>query len=451
MTTIPSPSPVAATLDDARASLGATTLTGWMAMAGMSSLGAGAIHAAAIGVHAEHRPAATTFVIVAAIQLAWGALALVRSNRLIALLGAGIGLGAFAGWVWAKVWGIGFIPGLDEAEPVQTADGIAAAMALASVLLIAFAAWAKGTTTIRVPRPPLLVTAIAVLALSLFGMAAGGTHAHAEGHDEAAGGGHGDSHGDAAAAGDDHGDHTDTADHEEQVVVPFDPEQPIDFSGIEGVTPRQQAWAENVVGATLLLLPQWSDPEYALANGFHSIGDGFTGTEHFINDENIDDPSIFDPAKPESLVWDTTSGERRLVAAMYMLERGTPAGGRAEPRREPHAVAHPQQPLLHPVGSGGRHNQRGRRVPAGPDPARAHTDGPRLAGATGLWAVLGAGGHRRRSDRRGRRGALQPPARLDLSPAAHTSAARHGRGGGLLRPRPQPARSNRVTTSTWPV
>ncbi len=324
MTTIPSPSPVAATLDDARASLGATTLTGWMAMAGMSSLGAGAIHAAAIGVHAEHRPAATTFVIVAAIQLAWGALALVRSNRLIALLGAGIGLGAFAGWVWAKVWGIGFIPGLDEAEPVQTADGIAAAMALASVLLIAFATWAKGTTTIRVPRPPLVVTAIAVLALSLFGMAAGGTHAHAEGHDEAAGGGHGDSHGDAAAAGDDHGDHTDTADHEEQVVVPFDPEQPIDFSGIEGVTPRQQAWAENVVGATLLLLPQWSDPEYALANGFHSIGDGFTGTEHFINDENIDDPSIFDPAKPESLVWDTTSGERRLVAAMYMLERGTP-------------------------------------------------------------------------------------------------------------------------------
>jgi hypothetical protein len=324
MTTIPSPPPVAATLDDARASLGATTLTGWTAMAGMSSLGAGAIHAAAIGVHAEHRPAATTFVIVAAIQLAWGALALVRSNRLIALLGAGIGLGAFAGWVWAKVWGIGFIPGLDEAEPVQTADGIAAAMALASVLLIAFAAWAKGTTTIRVPRPPLVVTAIAVLALSLFGMAAGGTHVHAEGHDEAAGGGHGDSHGDAAAAGDDHGDHTDTADHEEQVVVPFDPEQPIDFSGIEGVTPRQQAWAENVVGATLLLLPQWADPEYALANGFHSIGDGFTGTEHFINDENIDDPSIFDPAKPESLVWDTTSGERRLVAAMYMLERGTP-------------------------------------------------------------------------------------------------------------------------------
>ena len=78
------------------------------------------------------------------------------------------------------------------------------------------------------------------------------------------------------------------------------------------------------MGATLLLLPQWSDPEYALANGFHSIGDGFTGTEHFINDEFLNDDVIFDPARPESLVWDTSSGERRLVAAMYMLREGTP-------------------------------------------------------------------------------------------------------------------------------
>ena len=128
----------------------------------------------------------------------------------------------------------------------------------------------------------------------------------------------GDGHAHAAGTGDDH------EDHEPSVVVPFDPEQPIDFSGVEGVTPRQQAWAENIVGATLLLLPQWSDPEYALANGFHSIGDGFTGTEHFINEEFQQDDVIFDPARPESLVWDTSSGERRLVAAMYMLNRGVP-------------------------------------------------------------------------------------------------------------------------------
>jgi hypothetical protein len=75
---------------------------------------------------------------------------------------------------------------------------------------------------------------------------------------------------------------------------------------------------------TLHGLPQWADPTYAEANGFHSIGDGFTGTEHLINEANMDDDVILDPDVPESLVYDTSGGERRLVAAMYMLKRGTP-------------------------------------------------------------------------------------------------------------------------------
>ncbi len=277
-----------------------------MAVAGLASLGAGAIHAAAIGVHAEHRPAAVTFVIIAALQLAWGVVALVRQNRLVAATGLAVGVGAVAGWVWAKVWGISFIPGLDVAEPVQTADGLAAGLAAASVLLIGLSLWADRRDT-SPARPPMIVATAGLVALSIFGMVAGGTHVHSHG-----------------AGGHSHGQTVVVENAAPTVVVPFDPARPIDFSGAPGVTPAQQAWAENVVGATLLLLPQWSDPEYALAHGFQSIGDGYTGTEHFINDENIDDPAIFDPAKPESLVWDTTSGERRLVAAMYMLERGTP-------------------------------------------------------------------------------------------------------------------------------
>ena len=62
----------------------------------------------------------------------------------------------------------------------------------------------------------------------------------------------------------------------------------------------------------------------ALAAGFHSIGDGATGIEHFVNEEYMTDESFLDPNRPESLVWDTTSGSRRLVAAMYMAERGLP-------------------------------------------------------------------------------------------------------------------------------
>ena len=41
---------------------------GWLAVAGAASMGAGAIHAAAIGVDSEHRQAVITFTIVAAVQ-----------------------------------------------------------------------------------------------------------------------------------------------------------------------------------------------------------------------------------------------------------------------------------------------------------------------------------------------------------------------------------------------
>jgi hypothetical protein len=284
-----------------------------MAVSGLASLGAGAIHAAAIGVHAEHRQAALTFVAVAALQLAWGALALVRANGLIALAGGAINAGAFAGWVVAKTSGISFIEGLDVAEPVQTADGLAAGLAAASVLLAGWWVWTDRKGAGSPSRPPMLLASVGIIGLALFGMIAGGTHVHAHG-----GAAHGGGEADHAHAAGTPADHAPSS-----VVVPYDPDLPLDFGGVPGVTPAQQAAAENIVATTLRLLPQWSDPEYALANGFHTIGDGFTGTEHFVNEEFLDDPAIFDPTRPESLVWDTTSGERRLVAAMYMLQRGT--------------------------------------------------------------------------------------------------------------------------------
>jgi hypothetical protein len=107
-------------------------------------------------------------------------------------------------------------------------------------------------------------------------------------------------------------------------TVPYDPNLPIDLSGMPGVTPEQQAEAENIIAVTLAGLPQWADPAVAEAAGFVSIGDGFTGTEHFVNQEFMDNPTIFDPDEPESLVYAVENGERRLVAAMYMLQTGTP-------------------------------------------------------------------------------------------------------------------------------
>jgi hypothetical protein len=102
---------------------------------------------------------------------------------------------------------------------------------------------------------------------------------------------------------------------------PYDPTKPIDLSGVEGVTPEQQARAENLIAITLLRLPQFADPAVAEAAGFRTIGDGFTGHEHYINWDYLDDGRLLDPDHPESLVYETYRDGRpkQLVAAMFML------------------------------------------------------------------------------------------------------------------------------------
>jgi hypothetical protein len=131
---------------------------------------------------------------------------------------------------------------------------------------------------------------------------------------------HSENGADTAATGEDAADDS----HDAAVVPPkkYDPTQPIDLSGVEGVTPEQQARAENLIAITLLRLPQWADYKAAEAAGFKSIGDAATGDEHFINVANFDDGHILNPDRPESLVYkpNMRTGEKTLVAAMYMLE-----------------------------------------------------------------------------------------------------------------------------------
>jgi hypothetical protein len=274
----------------------------WLAVAAGASLGAGAIHAAAIGVHSEHRQAVVAFTIVAALQLAWGALVLARPGRILLALGALVNLGIFAGWVLAKANGISFVDGLEVAEPVQTADGLAAGLALVAVLGVG--AQLLGVGIRRMSRSPLFTggTAVLVAALSVPGMLAAGTHSHAEGH----------SHGGAA--------HVDTA--AAVPPKPYDPTLPLDLGGVEGVSLQQQAAAENLLAVTIVRLPQFSDPVADEGMGFTSIGDGFLGYEHYLNIANMNDDKILDPDYPESLVFDTSVTPKKLVAAMFMMNDG---------------------------------------------------------------------------------------------------------------------------------
>ena len=99
----------------------------------------------------------------------------------------------------------------------------------------------------------------------------------------------------------------------------------IDLSGVESVTPEQQAYAEDLVVRSLKGLPTWADYDKAIADGFKSIGDGpFTGEEHVIQYGWVEDDKILDPSAPESLVYryeaqPDGSVVRTLAAAMYIL------------------------------------------------------------------------------------------------------------------------------------
>ena len=214
----------------------------------------------------------------------------------------------------AKTNGISFIDGFEVPEPVQTADVLAAGLAALAALAVGAHLLHLGRR--RLSASPLLtgLSAVLVAALAVPGMLSAGTHIHDEG---AAGHDH-------SASSEDPGGGGDGGDGLLAVVPPkrYDPTLPIDLSGVDGVTPQEQARAENLLAATIRDLPQFSDPVAIEAMGFVSIGDGFLGHEHYLNLANMNDDKILDPDFPESLVFDTTTTPKQLSAAMFMLNAG---------------------------------------------------------------------------------------------------------------------------------
>jgi hypothetical protein len=100
--------------------------------------------------------------------------------------------------------------------------------------------------------------------------------------------------------------------------VPYDPSKPINLCCVPGVTPQEQARAEQLVRSSLSALPKWSTPGAAYADGYRSIQDGFTGDEHYVK-WSVVDHHILDPSQPESLVYENG----KLVAAMFMMWEGS--------------------------------------------------------------------------------------------------------------------------------
>ncbi|MEX1105245.1 MAG: hypothetical protein WEB78_03515, partial [Ilumatobacteraceae bacterium] len=317
-----------------------------IATAAVCSIGAGAIHAAATGIHAEHPQLARIFVVVAVLQLGAGLLALVRPNRLAALAVAVVNVAAVAGWLATRISGVSFIDGLQAAESPQFADTTCAllgAVAAGAGLAALLAGWHQAQA------PRLWLPSLAVVALTVPAMMSGGTHLHAGGtHDAATAGAAHDDHGTAAAAGDGegdgasgvaatgntvHGHDTDAAatgdtvhghDDDDATTAsavwprPWDPTRPIDLTGVPGVTADQEARALDLVEQTLVDLPRYADTAAAIADGYVSIGDAGTGSEHYIKYSIIQDDVMLDSSAPESLVYNVDGDTRTLAGAMFI-------------------------------------------------------------------------------------------------------------------------------------
>jgi hypothetical protein len=284
---------------------------GLVHVAGLASIAAGVIHASAVGAHTGHATLSRLFLAVAVAQIASGLLTVMRGGRFVGSLTVLVNSVAVAAWGVTKTSGIMWIDGLEQIEAPQFTDTACAALgAIAALTSLLTLVHRRATvTSVRLGAPAAAVGGLAIAALML-----GTNHAHGD---------DGHRHGDQVAAHHFHGDESadaTTAADQGRGFTAYDPTRPIDLSGVHGVTPEQQAFAENVVAENVRRLPQWADPAKAEAAGYHSIGDAVTGHEHYVNWDLIDDHVWLDPDHPESLVYEPQpDGSKTLVSAMYML------------------------------------------------------------------------------------------------------------------------------------
>ncbi|MET0325398.1 MAG: hypothetical protein ABW219_09265 [Ilumatobacteraceae bacterium] len=306
-------------------------------LGGLASLGAGAIHAAAAGVHAEHVTLSRLFVLTAVAQLVVGLLLLVRAGRVIAAATVAVNGVAVGAWIVTRTSGASWVAGLEVAEDPGFADTVCALLGALAVGG-ALAVLVRETTT-RPARTLLGVPAVAIGAITVAAMLTGATdvHSHDDGtaaHEHTDDGtttestAHEHAGDEATTEGTAH-DHADEgpADTGDTASVdttawprPWDPAATIDFSGVAGVTPEQQDRAEALAASTIAELPTFADVSAVEALGFQSIGDAGTGFEHYINPAFVFDDHFLDPSYPETLVYQVDGDQRTLVSAMFIAK-----------------------------------------------------------------------------------------------------------------------------------
>ena len=290
-----------------------------IAIAGLASIAAGAIHGGAIGLHAEHPQLARIFIVMTLLQLAWGITILLRPQHWLLPVGVIVNGAAVGGWALTRIAGISWIDGLEVRESPQIADTLCAGLGIVAAT-VALAALLIGER--ELPQVRLAFPSFAILLLTLPAMWNGAAHVH--------------NHAAAVDASGNIIDESQPHGHDEATVSvaqvanttvaqwprAYDPASGIDISGVPGVSVDQELRARDLIEQSLKLLPQWADTATAISGGWNSIGDASTGFEHYINRRLIEDDKFLDPSAPESLVYKVDGESRTLVSAMYIAKTG---------------------------------------------------------------------------------------------------------------------------------
>ena len=338
--------------------------------AAYASIGAGVIHGAAVGLHAEHPTSSLIFMAFTLLQVGWGVVVLSNQQRWLLVGGCVVNAAAVAGWVVTRFVGISFIGGLEIAERPQPADTFCALLAVVSIAAVFFAS--RNNVAHKKRRSPFNAAALCGVFTFLALLSVAGTvHEHggfvplAESNLSISADGvivspttivrvldvttslsvqtttsvatttttiapktsRSTTTTTQAVTSTTHS-HSLTAAQAAAAASgwprPYDPAAPIDFTGIDGVTPEQAARATALIQATQRDLPKYAQVSAAMADGYTSIGDGGTGFEHFVKWTLLNDGRVLDTAAPESLVYEVRGGVRTLVSAMFMADKGTP-------------------------------------------------------------------------------------------------------------------------------
>jgi hypothetical protein len=347
--------------------------------AGLASIGAGVIHGAAIGLHADHAASARVFLVLTLLQVGWGIAALTDFTKYTAWTGLFVSGGAVVGWVITRTSGISFISGLEIPESPQPADSLCALLGGITVLAILWGMWRpeNRASSVSMVNASYILTAITLAGLwTLTG------HAHSHGVLELTDSALSINADGVIVAPSDNQSvtttvttvaqsldvrsqdelvaedlasvattvpkksttttttttttvsptttaHAHTVTRDQQLAAAsgwpkaFDPSAPIDFSGIGGVTAEQAARATNLIQANARDLAKYANTADAYATGYRSIGDGSSGYEHYIKQSLIVDNRMLDTTAPESLVYKASGATRTLVSAMYIANPGT--------------------------------------------------------------------------------------------------------------------------------